>query len=527
MEYAGYVSPERSTDWSALTGKLAGKLDEIQKDRQSKREALDAKAMDAEAYINSIETTQNQTANQILLDFGYTGKGKVQQWNKALKAGELSSKEYSNNIATLNDYTSTFANSLKTFDQRYQEVLKRQQPDENGLIQASAFELELANQFGQLADLQNAKMQVSDNGRVYMSKIDPKTGGLISDLIDVRSINAPENIIANRVDVAAGTSKLMEGWDPYTMWKDMGRGGEMNIEDIRQNPAFNLMKANLAETIANDDNPRAQISVLVDNGVINADYYSNDSEYQQKVSEAIARAKKIKQTAGQPTTLSDQEMKDIELSMVRLEKNASGIINPVLTEEQKKAAKERVMQEVEIQAGRKVTGSAKQDWYHAPTGGGGNGSGDITNDNYLNGYLAVRQAWDKADYSMLSKDYQYVPEGNGVTSVYKTTVTTDAKGSEKTTKVFVKKIKSPEGFAEFAFDTKNANDAITFYDQCKGIFYNSGMDKDPKYAVNNGGGSTPKKNEIKASDIPSKAKAAGYTEAEYRKLLKQRGIKII
>ena len=141
MEYAGYVSPERSTDWAALTGKLAGKLDTIQKDRQSQRDALHAQAMDTEAYINSIETTQNQTANQILLDFGYTGKGKVQQWNKALKAGELSPKEYSNNIATLNDYTSTFANSLKTFDQRYQEVLKRQQPDENGLIQASAFEL--------------------------------------------------------------------------------------------------------------------------------------------------------------------------------------------------------------------------------------------------------------------------------------------------------------------------------------------------------------------------------------------------
>lgn len=521
MEYAGYVSPERSTDWSALTGKLAGKLDEIQKDRQSQRDALDAKAMDTEAYINSIETTQNQNANQILNDFGYTGKDQLLKWNRALKAGELSPKEYSNNIATLNDYTSTFANSLKTFDQRYQEVLKRQQSGE-----ASAYELELANRFGQIANLQNAKIQVSDSGRVYMSKVNPNTGEIIDDLIDVRTINLPENIVANKVDVASQTSKLMEGWDPYTIWKDMGRGGEMNIEDIRQNPAFNLMKANLAETVANDNNPRAQISVLVDNGVINADYYINDSEYRQKKTEAIERAKKIKRTAGLPADLSEQEMKDIELSLVKLEKDASGIINPVPSEEQKKAAKERVMQEAEIQAGRKVTGSAKQDWYHAPTNNN-NGNGDMTNDNYLNGYIAVRQAWDKADYSMLSKDYQYVPEGNGVTSVYKTTVTTSPSGdgktsTEKTTKQFVKKIKNAEGFAEFAFDTNNANDAITFYNQGRGIFYNNGMDKDPKYTVNK-----PNKNEIKASDIPSKAKAAGYSEAEYKKLLKQRGIKII
>jgi hypothetical protein len=521
MEYAGYVSPEKSTDWSALTGQLAGKLDSIGKDRTAQKEALDAKAQDAEAYINSIEATQNQNATQLLNDFGYTGKGKLLKWNKDLKAGILSPKDYNNNIATLNDYTSTFANSLKTFDQRYQEVLRRQQSGE-----ASAYELELANRFGQVANLQNAKIQVSDSGRVYMSKVDPNTGEIIDDLIDVRTINLPENIVANKINVAEQTSKLMEGWSPDSVWKDLGTGGEKTIESLRLNDAYNLMKANLAETVASDDNPRAQISVLVDNGVINADYYINDAEYKQKMADAIARAKKIKQTAGMSTELSKQEMEDIELSMVKLEKDASGIINPVPSEAQKKAAKERVMQEVDMNAGEKITGQAKQDWYHAPTNNNNNGNGDMTNDNYLNGYLAVRQAWNKADYSMLSKDYQYVPEGNGVTSVYKTTVTTDSKGNEKTTKQFVKKISNPEGFAEFAFDTKNANDAITFYKSGKNIFDNNGMANDPKYKVNgSGGGST--KNEIKASDIPAKAKAAGYSEAEYKKLLKQRGIKII
>lgn len=225
MEYAGYVAPDKTTDWAALTGQLAGKLDSIGKDRTAQKEALDAKAQDAEAYINAIESTKSQSANQILNDFGYTGKGQLLKWNKDLKAGILSPKEYNNNIATLNDYTSTFANSLKTFDQRYQEVLKRQESGE-----ASAYELELANRFGQIANLQNAKIQVSDSGRVYMSKVDPNTGEIIDDLIDVRTINLPENIVANKVDVAEQTSKLMEGWSPDSVWKDLGKGGEKTIE---------------------------------------------------------------------------------------------------------------------------------------------------------------------------------------------------------------------------------------------------------------------------------------------------------
>lgn len=484
MEYAGYVAPDKTTDWAALTGKLAGKLDSIGKDRTAKKEELDAKAKDAEAYINSIDMTQNQTANQILTDGAYNGKGKILQWNKDLKAGILSPKDYNNKLATLNEYFGTLSNSLKTFDQRYQEVLRRQESGE-----ASAYELELASRFGQLANLQNAQLQVSDQGRLYMTKVDPTTGKVLEDMIDVRTINSPENIVANKVIVADQTAKLMEGWDPKTVWKDLGRGGEMSIESLRNNDAYKLMKANLAETVASDENPRAQLSVLVDNGVINADYYLTDAERKQKVADAVARAKKIKQTAGQPAELSADELKEIEMSMVRLEKNASGIINPVLSDEQKKAAKERVMQEVDIRAGEKIEGSAKQDWYHAPTGGGGDSPQQQAN-NYMNGYIAVRQAWNQGNFGMLSKNYEYVPKGGGVIEIYETstssTPSADGKTTAgKTTRKLIQKVTSPEGLAQFAFDTKNSNEALTNYNEGRKIFYNQGLDKDPKYAANN------------------------------------------
>jgi len=319
-----------------------------------------------------------------------------------------------------------------------------------------------------------------------MSKVDPNTGEIIDDLIDVRTINLPENIVANKINVAEQTSKLMEGWSPDSVWKDLGKGGEKTIESLRLNDAYNLMKANLAETVASDDNPRAQISVLVDNGVINADYYINDAEYKQKMADAIARAKKIKQTAGMSTELSKQEMEDIELSMVKLEKDASGIINPVPSEAQKKAAKERVMQEVDMNAGEKITGEAKQDWYHAPTNNSGDSPEQKEND-YMNGYIAVRQAWHKGDYGMLSKNYEYVPKGNGVIEVYQTTVTDDGGKvpKKKTQRKLIQRVTSIDGLAQFAFDTANSNEALTFVKEGERVFRSRGLDKDPKYAVNN------------------------------------------
>lgn len=512
MEYAGYIAPEKTTDWAALTGQLAGKLDTIGKDRAAKKEELDAKAKDAEAYINSIDMTQNQTANQILTDGAYNGKSKILQWNKDLKAGILSPKDYNNKLATLNEYFGTLSNSLKTFDQRYQEVLRRQESGE-----ASAYEVELANRFGQLANLQNAQLQVSDQGRVYMTKVDPKTGKIVEDLIDVRTINSPENIVANKVDVAGQTSKLMEGWDPKTIWKDLGRGGEMTIESIRNNDAYKLMRANLAETVASDENPRAQLSVLVDNGVINADYYINEAERKQKISDAIERAKKIKQTAGQPAELSDKELKDIEMSMVKLEKDASGIINPVLSDEQKAAAKERVMQEVDIRAGEKVTGSAKQDWYHAPTkSNDDDGSGESDEvQKMLAGYTATLDAFgidrdsiltgsttytNNHDFSRLSNNYEYKWEQGGV-GVYK-----------PGTKTRIALVKSPSGLAQYAYGASNPADATLKYNKARNIY----KSKSPSNKNNN--------------DLPTgtraEFKAAGWTDEDINRGIKEGSIKV-
>lgn len=52
-------------------------------------------------------------------------------------------------------------------------------------------------------------------------------------------------------------------------------------------------------------------------------------------------------------------------------------------------------------------------------------------------------------------------------------------------------------------------------------------DFDEKFSALSGGSAKPATKQIKSSDISSRAKAAGYTDQEYRKLLTEKGVKII
>jgi hypothetical protein len=55
----------------------------------------------------------------------------------------------------------------------------------------------------------------------------------------------------------------------------------------------------------------------------------------------------------------------------------------------------------------------------------------------------------------------------------------------------------------------------------------SGFDIEQEFANRRGGKTSEKTKQIKRSEIADKAKKAGYTQAEYEKLLIQKGVKIV
>ncbi len=488
MEYAGYVSPEKSVDWQALSNQMAEKIYGIGTKREAEKEALDKKAKDLENIVNDPSIMgKSQTANQMFLDGAFNAKDQIWKWNKDLKAGIITPKEYSNNITNLQDNWSILALSAKTFDERYQEVLKRQ---EEGV--ASNLELEFLDRFGQMANIPNTKIQVSQDGRVYMAKVDPNTGKVIGDVMDTRTMNMPENIQVNKVDVGSTVESMTEGWDPWTTFKDLGRGGELTITDIRQNEeVYGPMKAKVAEAVAPNSNPRAQVSVLVDNGVLNdPSYYMNDAEYNSKRQELIDDAIQIKKTAGSANpTLTEKEIKDLETNLIKIQKEPNGVINPVLTEEQQKLAKDRVMQDVDIRMERKVSGSPKQQW----SSGGGTTTTTTTNkeEEMKRGYVAAAKAFGidpfktketgsvvysgNHDFGGLSKSYQYRKTGKGI-EIYNAgdldpnTNQPIKKGERMIPATPIKIAKTPADLAQYVYNGEPASAGADFWN-ARNLFY--------------------------------------------------------
>ena len=397
-EYAGYVSPEKSVNWSAAFGGLAQKISDVGTNIKKQREALDAIKVENENLVDSYVPGKNPMIDEVVIRGAGDARSQIKKWNDQLKSGDLSAEDYKTNNANLKQTWGMLSNAAKNYDERINQTMSRQEADENGKVLGSSFELELLRQYSKMTDISEMSVQVGSDGRVYMAKKD-ENGNIIGEPFDVKSMSLPDNMISNRIDVASSTESLTKNWDPWTVWEDAGKGGELTISDVRENPIFDKMKAQVAETIAPNSNPRAQITVLADNGVLNPIYYANEGEYKEKKQEAIDEAIQLKRTAGlpNPEELTPEELNDIEFNMVKTEMDQRGIINPVPTEEQQKAAKNRVMQEVEIQLGRKVSGTPKHD-YGSGSGGGGTRGKEV--DTAL--WDTLGNAWMQGDLSTLN-----------------------------------------------------------------------------------------------------------------------------
>lgn len=408
-EYAGFI-PTQPINWADLTEDLAGKVYQIGEERQKKREELDKIAADNQKILNSWEPGKNQTLNQLVLRGADQGRTLIKQWNDQLKAGQISATDYKNRMNNVSEYWGILANSAKTYDARYLEIVKRQQ---EGV--ASEFEIEMYNMFGNMSNLSDMTTQFDDEGRVYMAKTDPRTGKIIGDLYDVRTMNIPDNIYANKVKVNEQVTGLIKDWEPKTIFKDLGRGGELNIESVKKQDSYKVMVERVVNTVAPDSNPRAQISVLVDNGVIPApDYYRTPEEYTTKKEQAIQREIQIKQQAGvKDVNLTKDELAEIELSLVQVTQDRGGLIIPILNEQQRNAAKDRARGEVDIQLAEKISGSPQQRW---TTGGGGDGGNPKEVDATLRDILV--EAWsggpgsiNTLNANLRDKGFEFKPGG--------------------------------------------------------------------------------------------------------------------
>lgn len=368
LKDVGYLG-RGNIDWTGMSNTINSSITKLAEEQKKAIAENEAAFQETNKLLNKPLDLEKQSLNQFTINGADQYKKMALDLKRKLQNREITSAEYKTILSNAQENWMNFANQAKSADERFKLFQERNTPDQEGNVAASDAENFLMEQYLDAADLNNKKMVIAKDGSMYLQKED-------GSLIDYRDFARPENMGINKVNLNDAVANVTSNWKSFTQWKDLGRGGEMNVESIINQPEYKNAKIQAVNAIVS--NPKAALSVIVDNATNGGIYYMNDADGKAQVEAAIAKSKAEKEAAGLKFT--DQDRKNIELSAIKFEKNAAGEYIPALTEEQMNFARETTGRAIDMQMEYSITGSPRQQW--AATTSGGDGSSDKSGDIY-------------------------------------------------------------------------------------------------------------------------------------------------
>ena len=525
LEYAGYQS-RKTVDWNSIGKEISTTVDQGLKAREERKAADQKLLTDAGKNLNSWETTQNKSFDNVILGGLDQARNKSLEWDKALRSGTMSRNEFQQKMMNLNTSFDSLTQATKNFDQYITSVNEAQK---NGELSALGMAKAKINM--DALRLSQKTLNVGDNGDMFMVS---DTNGTIQNVKNWTNMN---NIVDVPIDVPKQVDDVVSKWD-FVTEEILGPNGQKTIsENPRLNDAYQNAKENLIGAIVDESNPSSVVSVLLDNSNLGYQTYFTGEDVTSLVEKAakIQEAKDKKQmTAEEAKVFAENYKKN---NLIELVLNNDGEIMPVVTPKMVLDARGVAESQIEEQLGWKQ----EVERGFAPGGGGDGGSTKADEraaaterkraNEYSRGYVATMDAFGidpdtnkrikgKADFSGLDNRYQYRRTSEGV-EIWKSG-SFDEKGIKDTKKAVYKGLaKEPKELAKYSVYGKSTAEAATNYEKGRSQY------RGAKGIAGNTPKNKPAATTIKASDIPAKAKAAGYPTEEYRKLLQDKGIKII
>jgi hypothetical protein len=333
QNYGTYV-PVDAIDWGKAIGGLYKTIGDIGESREKEREALDQLMTDSLNTINNTDMLKTQSLNDYVLAGAENGRVTIKSANDRLKAGQITPKEYKAIMNNVNTYWSTMGNSMKNFDATNQEILKRQQPGEDGSAPAgSEFEEFLAQGHANLGDLRNSTYQFNPNtGEGYMVKINPMTG-TPEKITNSMAIADPSNIMDQRFDFEKEIITSTRGMkQAYTM-----EDGTVTIKDPMKNPAVANSVASLITSLTGT--PRMTAQALSRYGGF--DFYETEEQRNQIIMSEIQNENKSRKIQGK-NEMSASEVENFTENMsgklIQVTLDNSNKYQPIITPEQQQEA---------------------------------------------------------------------------------------------------------------------------------------------------------------------------------------------
>lgn len=340
QNYGTYV-PVEAIDWGKAVGGLYDTIGKIGLDREKQRQDLDKLMTESISAINNSDILKTQSLQDYVLAGAENGRNVINNANKRLKAGQIKPAEYRAIINNVNSYWSTMSNSMKNFDATNQEILKRQQPGEDGSAPAgSEFESFLAQKHANLSDLRNSNYMFSpDSGEGYMVKIDPMTGQT-KKVLNSMAIADPSNIMDQRYDFESEIQRFTRGMkQAYTM-----EDGTVTITDPMKNPAVANSVSSLISGMTNNARTTAQALARY----AGYEFFEDEDDRMQIIQSKINEEEQSRRIQGKaPLTNAEKEnmVKNVSDRLIKVSLDQSNRYQPQISPEQQMEA-ESILQDL-------------------------------------------------------------------------------------------------------------------------------------------------------------------------------------
>jgi hypothetical protein len=312
--YFGYVERDQEAfvDWGAIGSQIAKDLEKVRTSRQEKRDELDRVTNEAVTTINELTANQPQLVSEFYMDASNNMRQHLLMLNKEMKAGRLSPADYMKKKQVLMDGVNQLGDASKSFNDDYQNALKRLQSGE-----AAAQEVFQNEQYDAFKTTENKAIYINPvDGRVYIAN--RNSDGTIdnneSNLLSVNKLYSRRKDQINKFDVIGETSKKVNVLGDMT--KALRRGNVLTLKDVMQKPEYLKAEGDIINSMMSS--PRSAASVLSD--------YVGGYQFTQDTSVA----------AGDP-------------NMILLKDDGMGLLMPELTAEQRKTAEEALRAQIRVQ----------------------------------------------------------------------------------------------------------------------------------------------------------------------------------
>jgi hypothetical protein len=330
--YAERDVTKSQVNWADAAKTITTDLNKIREDRANKRSQIESDTQKTLKELRTLDPVENKQLGEIALRGSEQSASYLMMQNDLLKSGEINPTDYMVGLQNQKDQWSNFDGAIKNWNAA---DLKARERLEAGESSAAEWWINEQNEaFGNLdnvstfIDPQTGDMSVIELDEEGQIPLLPNGEPDRSKYVNVNSLNVRINDKIDKIDLnldIAPDVDLMAGFID-SKWAPGAYGSRVEqVEDARNAPGYQDYLTSIVDKYT--ANPRQTLSILADN-VGGYDYTQNPDEQ-----------------GG---------------NMILMEPDKRGLMQPVLTEEQEKIAKEYIRTTIEGQIDAKETKSGSR-----------------------------------------------------------------------------------------------------------------------------------------------------------------------